>query len=226
MLGTFVNLAKTPHLISGYQQMSEDDKLKFELIAFSQFFKQFHLYLGVSFLVLSLLSYHLLSDIYTGFFVISYPIFAYIYFVYSIQKFNPTKNKSKAFVSILVFSFIIIITAFMMLMGLQNNKMTISNKNVHISGIYSESFSLDEVEDISLLDTLPIILRKQNAYAIGDIKKGYFKLSNHEKIKLILNSNASPFIHIRLKSGKNIIYSINSSDNQRLYNELIQKPPY
>jgi hypothetical protein len=220
LLGTLVDLAKYPELISGYQQLSDEEKQQLDIHGFARFFKRFHLFLAFSFILFSLLVSFYFSRFYNGLFIVSYPILAYIFYIIKIQKFIPQKNKTSAKIAASVLAFVLILCIAMFFVGLKKNVVTIENKQINISGIYSESFYYTDIEELKLINEALSISHKQIGYAMGEVKKGYFRLENGEKVKLILHSNKFPILYIKLKNGKQIFYSISSMENKTLYHKI------
>jgi len=76
-----------PQILAGYNRMNKAQQSKFNLDAFVPYFKKFHLYLGISFIILGLLiSYFLTKGVFSTF-VIAYPILAYIYLFWYSRRF-------------------------------------------------------------------------------------------------------------------------------------------
>jgi preprotein translocase subunit SecG len=219
-LGFLLTEKNAPFALSGYNQMSKDEQKLFNLPVFIQFFRKFHFYLGASFIILSLLFYLLLNEDALGYLLAFYPIIAYIFFIYKTKSFYPIKEKKilKIVTWILIISaiFIIVLLSF----GNSSSEIIIKEKQIEISGMYGQEIAFTEISSITLVNHLPKITLKTNGFALSTVKKGYFKTSNGEKVKLILNTLESPYIFIELQNGKKIYYSKSSENNKQLYEEL------
>ena len=86
-IGFILTKDNAPQILAGYNRMNKAQQSKFNLDAFVPYFKKFHLYLGISFIILGLLiSYFLTKGVFSTF-VIAYPILAYIYLFWYSRRF-------------------------------------------------------------------------------------------------------------------------------------------
>lgn len=99
----------------------------------------------------------------------------------------------------------------------------IDDKQVKFSGIYSEKIQLQQVEKIQLLDTIPPIYLRTNGVSIGGNHKGYYSSRPLKgNLKLLLNSNQGPFIHLWLHTPERYVI-VNFKDCKKttdIYNQL------
>ena len=91
--------------------------------------------------------------------------------------------------------------------GMRENKWIESPDEIKITGIYGETISKSEIKEIKEVDVIPPIRMKTNGYATGNIRKGYFKTKEGEIIKLILNSDQSPYTFILKTNGQKIYFN-------------------
>lgn len=92
-----------------------------------------------------------------------------------------------------------------------------------ISGLYGEEIPRSEIRQVSLERTLPEITWRSNGFAAGSVKKGHFRTADGRNVKLFLESDKAPFLHIRTTDGKDIY--LNSSDGEEmrtLYRKIIR----
>ncbi|RYG22182.1 MAG: DUF3784 domain-containing protein [Chitinophagaceae bacterium] len=76
------------YMLSGYNTMTEKERSKVDIKGLIPYFRKFHLFIGVSFLVISLLLISYVSETIGTVFICLYPIVAEIYFVISVRKFS------------------------------------------------------------------------------------------------------------------------------------------
>ncbi|MFW5761789.1 MAG: hypothetical protein ACOCXH_12495 [Cyclobacteriaceae bacterium] len=67
---------------------------------------------------------------------------------------------------------------------------------------------------------LPKITLKTNGFALGTIRKGYFKTEKEEIVKLILNSDNKPYILVTKFDGRKFYFSSKDQSNEKLLNEM------
>ncbi len=219
-LGFFITEKNAKNLLAGYNTMSKADREKFDIKSYLSFFKKFHIFLGVSFLVISLGLIYFVSEKVGILFFAAYPILAYIYFgIVSRKNFkslNAKKNTWATLILIGVLLFVVVI----FVDGLRENKLIFDEKEVEITGSYGETLEKSGIKNVELVEELPKISRRTNGFAVGSTRKGYFKTKDGEIIKLFLNSKQKPIVLITLKNGKKIYYSLENGKNKELANKL------
>lgn len=96
-IGFIVTENNAKYLLSGYNMMSEEDRKKVDIQAYIPYFRRFHVFLGLSFLVFGVALNYLVHENAAGIFSVVYPILAYLYFITSSSKFSKglsTKRRS------------------------------------------------------------------------------------------------------------------------------------
>ena len=81
------------------------------------------------------------------------------------------------------------------------------------------------VKTIELVSQLPEITIRTNGFALGTIKKGFFKTKNGEIVKLILNSENTPVLLLTKTNGNKIYYSAKGKTNKLIMDEMKKKFP-
>ncbi len=76
------------YMLSGYNTMTDEERKKVDIKGFIPYFRNFHLFLGISFFVISFLLLSYVSTTTGTIFVCVYPVVAGIYFVISVRKFS------------------------------------------------------------------------------------------------------------------------------------------
>lgn len=209
--------------LSGYNTMSEEERQKFNIKSYIAYFKNFHIFLGIStFIIGSILFYYINPD-WSGIFIATYPIFTYIYFIWKGNKFskiNDKKQKQKTIIAML-FMFAVLITILAMFFySLQDNQIEINDNFVKIKGDYGMELKTHEIKSIELANELPEIVIKTNGFALQTIKKGNFKTKNGENVKLFINSAEKPIIFITTNTNQKIYYSSLDNSNRKIYNQI------
>ena len=69
-------------LLAGYNQLPEQEKAAINIHPYIRFFKRFHLTLGISLLMVGTVLMYYLDEKTAGWFLLVYPLVAYIYFVW------------------------------------------------------------------------------------------------------------------------------------------------
>jgi hypothetical protein len=219
-IGFLINSKNAENLLAGYNTLSIEKRKNVDLHGYLRLFKKFHLFLGFSLMVFGLGLYLLGDETVLIFFITIYPILAYLIFIIMGMRFdkNPSDFKKYAGVLVLVISLILVI--YMMIQGMKENELIISNNNISMEGMYGEHMAFEEIAEIKLVEGLPKITKKSNGFAVGVVRKGYFKTDEGEKVKLILNGDQVPLIYILKKDSTKLYFSSNTSDNQKLFQDL------
>lgn len=218
-IGFMVTEKNAKYLLSGYNTMNEEDRKKFDLKSFLPNFRKFHLFLGISLMVIGLIIYYINENI-AGIFLGVYPILAYIYFISTNLKYAKGLGSQWNKIGIYILAGTLIFVIGILGFGFRENKIKFNEQNVEFLGSYSETLKESEIESIGLTDDLPKITRRTNGFSLGSIHKGYYKTKDGEKIKLILNSDKKPYILFTKKDGHKIFYSAKEKSNEVLFNEI------
>ncbi|APA00005.1 hypothetical protein BIW12_11505 [Flavobacterium commune] len=220
-IGFIVNEHNAKYLLSGYNTMSEEERKKVNIKAYIQYFRRFHLFLGISFFPIGTLLTYFIDENATGVFIGIYPILAYTFFIAtSFKYFNSQKNKIGVFI---LLGALILIIGFLG-RDLQENKMFINSETIEFQGSYGEIVPLKTIKSIELVSDKPKITLRTNGFSLGSVKKGYFKTDKGEIVKLILNGDNKPYILLTKLDGKKIYYSAKEESNEKLFEEIKSTP--
>ena len=208
------------YLLSGYNTMSEAEREKVDINAYIPYFKKFHLFLGISFISLGLLLHYAIGSTASGIFMGIYPILAYIYFMWESINFwkGSSKKWNKIGMYVLVGTLILVIGLFAI--GFKENHLIITTDSIQFQGSYGETISASEIKSVTLVNELPKITSKANGFAVGNIRKGYFRTSAGEKVKLILNSDSNKYLLFTKLNGEKIYFSAKENTTIEVYKEL------
>ena len=208
------------YLLSGYNTLSESERTKVDIKSYLPYFKKFHLYLGISFIVIGLLLHYAVGESASGIFIGVYPILAYIYFMRESNKYWKGSSSQWNKIGLYVLVATLILVVGLLAMGFKENKVIISTNNIEFQGSYGEILNASEIQSVALVDHLPKITSKTNGFAMGSIKKGYFKTNKGENVKLILNSESKAYLLFTKTNGDKIYFSAKEKPSLDLYNEL------
>ncbi|MGV3588702.1 MAG: DUF3784 domain-containing protein [Adhaeribacter sp.] len=224
-IGFIVTENNAKYLLSGYNTMREEEQKKVNIKAFIPYFRKFHVFLGVSFLVFGLILNYLIDENAGGIFLAVYPILAYIYFIGTSSKYsnglNTKRNKIGIYILIGTLVFVMGLLGF----GLKEDKLYFNPTAIEFSGSYGETLTPSEIQSIELVNQLPKIIFKTNGFALGKVNKGYFKTETGEIVKLILNADHKPYMLVTKSDGKKIYFSAKQASNTNLLEEMKKALP-
>ena len=136
-----------------------------------------------------------------------------------------SKNKKLSlYISIQIVGIVIATIVFVVMVNTYSTEtqICIEGKEIRIEGSYGETFFLDDLSQVSLVDTLPVIKRRTNGYSFLSVKKGYFRTESNEKVKLFLHSSDGLFLKMERKVDIPIF--INYKDpgkTQQVYKDIL-----
>lgn len=220
-LGFIVTENNAQYLLAGYNTMSEDERKKFDLPAYIRFFKKFHIYFGLIFIIIGTLLVNIIGQNAGGIFLSVFPIIAYIYFIPTSNKYvKGGVQKGNKFAIIILFASLIFVVS-LLYYGFRFDDLLIDKDAIEIKGFYGELVKYEDIEKIEMVSSYPKISYKINGFALGEINKCYFMTKEREKVKLILNSKSSDAILISLVNKRKIYYSGERDTNRQLYEKLV-----
>jgi hypothetical protein len=199
LIGFLLTKNNAKYLLAGYNSMTAEQRPNFNLDTYIPFFRNFHIFLGLTHLFVGLGLFFFVGETYSGIFLGVYPILAYIWFIWK----TDAKDKYLG-ISILIFSLVFVVILF--LAGIKENQWIETENEIRITGIYGETIPKSQILKLTSIQELPVIKMKTNGYATGKIRKGYFKTKQGEVIKLILNSDQGPYVYILKQNGKKIYF--------------------
>ncbi|WP_163410817.1 DUF3784 domain-containing protein [Flavobacterium ajazii] len=221
-----VNENNAKYLLSGYNMMSEEERQKFDIKCYIPFFRNFHLFLGISLFVIALLLFYFVDADWSGIFMGTYPILAYVYFIWKGKNYSTektTKQKAITYITVFAFLFLFVFIAFEFKQTLNDNKITLNNNQIEIDGEYGTEIKLTDLKSIQLVNKLPEIHSKIKGFALETIKKGDFTIVNDKEVKLLINSDKTPLLLITTKDNQKIYYSSKDESNTEIYNDISTK---
>lgn len=226
LIAFIVTEKNAKYLLSGYNTMSEEDRQNIDIKSYIHYFRNFHLFLGISLLIISLVLFYFINPDWSILFIGTYPIMAYTFFIWRGNRYVKTKNKKQKImtaVSIFIMLTLFLYIVFDLVTTLKNNEIVFTDNKIEITGEYGTKINTTEIKSIELVDQLPEIASKTNGFSLATIKKGDFKTKDKKNVKLFINSQKTPIILIKATNNQQIYYSSKEKSNEEIFNELSRK---
>lgn len=224
-LGFLLTENNARYLLAGYNTMPEEKRKKVDIKSYIPFFRKFHQWLGLSFLVLGI-PLALINKSAGSIFLAVYPIAAYAFFLWKSREFFKEIYSGWKSIGGFVLLGVLVVVGGLLFFGLREDSLLIKKEALKLEGSYGETLPVSEINSIELVEELPEITFKSNGFAFGNVRKGYFQTRDAGQVKLVLNSREKPFILLKKKSGEAIYYSSKeSSENIKLYKEIKETWP-
>lgn len=224
-IGLILTERNAPIILSGYNTLSAEERKKVDIAAFVAYFRQFHVFMAISFLVLSLTIMYAIDETAGGIFLGIYPILCYIYLIATSRKYYNGVHRRWHTAGIVILVLTTIFVAGLFIVGLQDNRLEFSNDTVTLTGMYGEELKATELESISLVDQLPEIVMKTNGFALGNVSKGYFKTDEGAVVKLMVNKPQPRYLLLTKTDKTKIYFSAKDTPNEQLFAELKSQFP-
>lgn len=224
-IGFVITEKNAKYLLSGYNTMRDEDRKKVDIKAYIPYFRNFHIFLGVSLLVSGIALTCFISKNAGIIFIAVYPVIAYIYFVVSSSKKSNGLSSKWNKAAVLFLSGTLLFVIGLIGYAFRENKLVINSSRIELRGSYGEIINPSEILNVELVNHLPEIIFKTNGFDLGTIKKGYFTKKNGEIVKLILNSDNKPIILFTKTNGKEIYYSAKNKSANEVVDEMKKALP-
>lgn len=216
-IGFAINKKNAGYLLAGYNTISAEEKAKIDIEAYLKTFKRFHVFLGLSFLLLGGLFIYFLGEDYTGLFLAIYPILAYTGWLLRGRLYFKSPIRKLA-IGMLFFSLFIVVILFWA--GQKQTEIKIYDHAITLTGIYGETIKKDDLENIELVGELPSIKMRVNGFALSTIKKGVFKTQEGEKVKIFIHSESDVYIKILKMDGKQLYFNDKKGGTKAIFEAL------
>lgn len=219
-LGFIVNANNARYLLAGYNTMSEENRKKVDIHGLIRYLRRFQTFLGVTIIVFGLALTWIFGEVAGGLFLAVYPIVAYMYFIWDSRKFSPGLSRKGQWFALISLVATLAFLGYLFVQGLGEDKLLVGDNAIILEGSYGAELQAGDIRNVSLVDNLPPIAMKSNGFALGAIRKGYFRTRDGETVKLILNSNQMPCIQITLTTGEKIYYTAADVAAETVYDQI------
>ncbi len=219
-IGFLVNKKNAKNILAGYNTMSEEERKKVDIKNYIPFFRKFHIYLGLSFGILGILINEMVNENAGGIFLAMYPIIAYSFFLWKSRNYSTAPSSRWSYVAILALFATGIFVLGLLYYGFKENEIIFNEQQIEITGMYGKTIKADEIAAIELVKHPPAIKFRSNGFALGFIRKGYFRTKEGETVLLILNADRRPLILIKTKQDLKIYYSAKNKPNSEIFKKL------
>lgn len=219
-MGFLLNSKNASSMISGYKNLSKEEQKQIRLIEYVSFFRRFHFTIGILIVVMSIVFYLVKLFDFIGLILLFFSLAGYTFFIFRSQFYYPPQKRKPFIISFYVMLIVSLGTIVLLILPYKETKVEIFDNKISISGIYGEDLALNQIKNVKLIDQIPNIRIKTNGFAIRNLKKGWFKSENGEKIKLIVDDTKPPFLQIDTNHNYSIIIGIKNVDEVLLKQQL------
>jgi hypothetical protein len=223
-LGIMVKYFKWYWLISGINMMPDPKKENVDKEGLGNFVGNMMLVMALLILTMAFLNE---IEKTLGFIISFGVLFVFtIFLVVKAQTYdkNPKTGGEKLLITLVVGLLLVfcIGSVSMMIYGIQEPGVTITENSLRITGMYGYSEPLNRIESISLVDLIPPRGRKSSGFNAGAVIKGNYQIEGMGFGLVYLQSKEGPFIVIDTKTKFIIMNFKDQEKTKMLYNQLKQ----
>lgn len=227
LIGIGIKYFKWYFLIAGYNTMSKKQKEKVDIEGLAYLMGNFMIFLALLILGAGVLQKMGYKGVSSGLMLLIAPLTVILVILAQKYDHNNEKKKSNKTEVSLVIAFILGINAIvvgMLIVGVLEPKIEVTESHIVVaSGMYKRDIRIDGIEEVTLEESMPQVLRKVNGFNMGYTLRGSFDLKGEGNSSIFVYENRSPFIYIRTT---NQLYIINFKDDYKtkaLYEAIRKK---
>lgn len=113
------------------------------------------------------------------------------------EKANPIRKNAKW-----IFNGIILIgVAVILFLAVKPVNATIAEDGFRIRGLYTSTFQWESIQELTLMEELPRVLRRTNGSGVGSQLRGSFDIETYGSVRLMLDRDRPPYIFVRAAEG-------------------------
>ncbi|MBL7775082.1 MAG: DUF3784 domain-containing protein [Saprospiraceae bacterium] len=224
-LGYLITENNARFLLAGYNTMRPEERAKIDLKSYLARFKKFHLWLGLSYFAGGVLLLYLAGDLAAGLFLVLYPLVAYLYFALAGHRHSGAPmsrlNRLAVYVLLGALAFVSVTLA----LGLRSDPLKVESGRLEFTGSNAETLLAADIHSVELTDSLPEFSMRVNGFALGPVRKGLFRTTGGSLVKLVLNTDAKPYLLVTKSDGGRIFYSAKKPSNAEVFENMKQALP-
>lgn len=132
-------------------------------------------------------------------------------------------SKRKQIIGIVTLVVSMIVVVGLLAWGKQENEIRVVSNQLEITGMYGEKIDLNTIDTVYVrsLNELPTIKMRTNGYADGKVLKGYFRLEDWGRCKLVVHDVWGKVIVLK-QGDRHIIFNLyDEQSTRRIYLQLI-----
>jgi hypothetical protein len=210
-----------PDLIAGYNTMTKEQKANVDIRGLSTFMRNVLIVIGLVIIagnfLLRLVGFPLIASSLT--FVV--PFVGIAFLLVKAQKFDHNNQGSKSKMTYFVLGFVVLSVLGLLYYGTTPAKIEINGASIHITGMYGIELTGSDIQEITMREKLPSIIKRTNGFSFGSSNKGNFKLEEFGKCKLFLQSDNGPYLVLIEKNGEKIILNRkNKTEAEKVFENI------
>lgn len=219
-IGFLVTERNARYLLAGYNTMRPEEREAFDIRAYLPVFRRFHLFLGISTFVFGFLLVRLAGENAGGIFLGVYPVLAYLVFAWRSNKGMPGIPAKYASVTKIFLMMVLVFVVSVLVTGMKEDALQCLPESLQVEGLYGESVRWQDLRDVRLTDRLPDISYRSNGFALGSVRKGFFRTEEGETIKLVVQGAEGGYLELIWQDGRRMFYNTGTRPTEAVYRDV------
>ena len=130
----------------------------------------------------------------------------------------PKKRKRNYIISISLTAIVLAFVSVLFFMGLRPTNVTIDDKTIFFSGMYSYELNREDILSAELIDSLPNDMKRTNGFGSSTRALGHFSSEELGKGRMYVFLDDPPYILLDTKKGFLILNSKDEQETMQWYN--------
>ncbi|MGI6358374.1 MAG: DUF3784 domain-containing protein [Bacillota bacterium] len=119
----------------------------------------------------------------------------------------------------------LVAVAVLMLFLSQPTRVTVLPEGIKIHGMYGGVYTWESIEEARLLQELPTIVMRTNGSALGSKLKGHFRTKELGAVKLFVDTQLPPFVHLETDRAEVIFNLSNGDETREIFGQIVARKP-
>lgn len=222
IIGRIVTLKNAKNLLSGYNTMSQNEKLNIDIVSYVTFFKQFHYKIGILIIICGFVTYFVFPPLAVLMMIVI--IFSgYSFFIWKAQHFQRKRSNFQILTNKLIILFLMGVQISILVLfyfSVKDVQIKIDTTKITILGMPKSTIFLENIAEVKLIDTLPSMLHKTKGFAVGSIFKGIFVVKKYGKVNLQITDMSPPYLYLSTKDKDKYIISFKHQNEKEIYENI------
>ncbi len=97
------------------------------------------------------------------------------------------------------------------------------DEGLQVQGMYGEIYGWGDIQEVSLLETLPRLEARTNGSSLGSHRKGHFRTKEYGPVKLFVDAKTPPFVYLK-SGGEVVIFNLADPEQTKTaYEEILRQ---
>ncbi len=138
------------------------------------------------------------------------------------HKQNKKKERTWVITLISVIFGITVLVAGILLVTVLDPEVEVKGEMIQVTGLYKRNIALDNIEDVSLEESMPEITDQLNGLSLGNTYRGTFRIEGDALSTMFVQKNSPPYIYIVTRDRLFLLNFRDGEETEELYREILE----